>query len=221
MTHLSDVEIVDLIEYGADSLAPVRAAHLETCESCRRRANDARDTLARAIAADVPEPSPLFWDRFSDRVHEGIGETAAGASFGWRRWLDHTGVRWALSSALVLALIVAAAWRVMAPTIQHAGDLRPSGAAIPPLPPTHDKPATSITDASVNDGLNDDGLNADADPAWAVVRTVADEVRWSESVEVGLAARPDVADRVADTLTSDERAELVRLLQAEIKRPGA
>ncbi|HET7220811.1 MAG TPA: hypothetical protein VFJ02_22315 [Vicinamibacterales bacterium] len=206
MTHLTDVEIVDFLE---DTLPPPRAAHLENCESCRRRTSDARDTLTRAIEADIPEPSPLFWDRFSEQVRDEIGETTASASAGWRQWLDHAGLRWAVSGAIIVALIAGAAWRVTAPTVQHTG--------VPAQPSARDvKPVPSGADVSI-----DDGLNADADPAWAVVRTLADEVPWSDSVEVGLAARPDAAERVADTLTSDERSELLRLLRAEIKRPGA
>ena len=207
--HLSDVEIVDFLE---DALAPVRAAHLADCESCRRRANDARDTLARAmeaIEADVPEPSPLFWDRFSERVQQGIGETPAGGASGWHQWLDHAGVRWALSAALIVVLIAGAAWRVSAPTVHYFG-----GPSQPPAPNVGPAPAIAVHEM-------DDGLNADADPAWAVVRTVADDVTWSDAVEAGLAARPDAAERMAGTLTSDERSELLRLLQAEIKRPGA
>jgi hypothetical protein len=204
MTHLTDVEIVDFVE---DALAPARAAHLETCDGCRRRAQDARDALARAIESDVPEPSPLYWERFSDRVRDGIRDTTPGAA-GWRQWLDHAGLRWALSGALVLAVIAGAAWRVMAPTMSYPP------ASSQPAPPE----APSAAPASAETTLHD--VSVDADPAWAVVRTLADDVPWSDSVDVGLAARPDAADRVADTLTARERSELLQLLQAEIKQPG-
>jgi hypothetical protein len=204
MTHLTDVEIVDFVE---DALAPARAAHLETCDGCRRRAQDARDALARALESDVPEPSPLYWERFSDRVRDGIRGTTPGAA-GWRQWLDHAGLRWALSGALVLAVIAGAAWRVMAPTMSHPP------ASSQPAPPEASSAAPANGEATLDD------VSVDADPAWAVVRTLADDVPWSDAVDVGLAARPDAAERVADTLTSRERSELLRLLQAEIKQPG-
>lgn len=193
MMHLTDVEIVDFVE---DALAPARAAHLETCDACRRRAHDARDALARAIEAAVPEPPPFFWDRFSAKVREGIGGTTAVASGRWHLWLEHAALRRALAAALVLAVIAGAAWRVMAPSM----------------------PDTVTTPPAAGDRVVED-VNVDADPAWAVVRTLADGVPWSDAVDVGLAARPDATDRVADTLTAKERSELLRLLQAEMKGP--
>lgn len=196
MTHLSDVEIVDFVE---DGLAPARAVHLEACDACRRRAQEARDALARAMEADVPEPSPLFWDSFSDRVREEIRGTTPGAAAPWRQSVDGAGLRWALSGALVLALIAGAAWRVMAPATLQTGT-RPASS-----------PARANGDGSMGD------VNATADPAWALVQTLADDVPWSDSVDVGLAVRPDAADRVADTLTAKERSELLRLLRGEVQ----
>ena len=206
MTHLTDTEIVDFLE---DVLPRARVAHLEACAPCRQKAHDARDAMTRAIEADIPEPSPLFWERFSERVHDEI-RVAAAAPAGWRRWTNH-GLRWALSGAIVVALLAGAAWRVTAPTLRHN---------VVPAQSPGPSPAGS-GQARANDDAIDDGLNADADQAWAVVRTLADEVTWSDAVEVGLAARPDAAERAARTLTSDERSELLRLLEAETRRPGA
>lgn len=200
MSHLTDIEIADFVE---DVLPASRAAHLETCESCREKAFDARDALSRAAEADIPEPSPLFWDHFSERIQQELRDdgTRVSRRSGWRRWTEHSGLRWALSGALVTALLAGAAWRVTAPTLRR-------DFAVPPS-------AQSTTDpARAGD---DDRLNADADPAWAVVRTVADEVPWSDSIEAGLSPRPDVTERAARTLTSDERSELLRLLELETR----
>jgi hypothetical protein len=209
MTHLTDTEIVDFLE---DALPPARVAHLEACPPCRQKANDARTAMARAIEADIPEPSPLFWERFSERLHDEIRGAATTTPAGWRRWADHAGFRWALSGAIVVALLVGAAWRVTAPTLRHN---------VAPAQTPGPTPAGSGQVRANDDAAIDDGLNPDADPAWAVVRTLADEVTWSDAVEVGLAARPDAAERAARTLTSDERSELLRLLEAETRRPGA
>jgi hypothetical protein len=65
-----------------------------------------------------------------------------------------------------------------------------------------------------------DRPDADADPAWAVVRTVADSVTWDDAV-TGIGAEPGAAETVANTLSAEERSELVKLLLAEAKRPGA
>jgi len=205
MMHLTDVEIVDFVD---NALPPARAAHLERCDACRRQANDAREAWLRASEDDVPEPSPLFWEHFSARVHEAIRETNASSVSFWSRWMHHAGLRWALSGALVMALLVAAVWRVTTPSVDDA--------------PAAPEARTSATPTAVDDqSAATDMLDTDSDPAWALVRTLADEVPWSDAVQAGLAARPDAAERAARTLTSDERSELMRLLEAETKRPGA
>src|SRR5258707_1769981 len=65
--HLSADELVDLAE-GArpESSAP----HLAACGPCRARLNDLRAMMSAVADVDVPEPSPLFWDHFSQRVHD-------------------------------------------------------------------------------------------------------------------------------------------------------
>ena len=60
-----------------------------------------------------------------------------------------------------------------------------------------------------------------ADEAWALVRTVADDLAWDDAAEEGLGVRPGSAERALAALTRDERSELVRLLAAETKQPGA
>ncbi len=65
----------------------------------------------------------------------------------------------------------------------------------------------------------------DADPetdeAWALVRTVADDVAWDDAAAEGLGVRPGSPSARMATLTGEERSELVRLLEAETKQPGA
>ena len=57
--------------------------------------------------------------------------------------------------------------------------------------------------------------------AWAVVRTAVEGVTWEDVHRAGIAPRPGSAERVALELNADERAELRRLLDEEIKRTGA
>ncbi len=61
----------------------------------------------------------------------------------------------------------------------------------------------------------------ETDEAWALVRTVADDLPWDDATEEGLGVRPDSAERALATLTRDERSELARLLEAATKQPGA
>ena len=208
MTHLTDVDLVDLLE---GSLPPDRMRHVDACASCRERADDLRITIDHASDASVPEPSPLFWDHLSARVRAGINAadddadevktgSISGVSGSWLGWLRHEGFTWAIAAALVVALIAGAAWQVTAPS--------PAGPQIVERTTTPPRPDSDLPDA-------------DADPAWAVVRTVADEVQWNDAVVAGLDAQPGAAERAVQSLSAAERSELVRLLLAEAKRPGA
>jgi hypothetical protein len=62
--------------------------------------------------------------------------------------------------------------------------------------------------------------DVEADGAWAVVRTAADDLAWDEVTAAGITAHPGSAERVALELTAAERAELARLLESEMKPNG-
>ena len=85
-THLSESEFVDLAE---ETLDPRRAAHVESCASCREQAGALRAMLRETASMDVLEPSPLFWEHFAARVREEVASEPAGGRSGWA-W---TGVR--------------------------------------------------------------------------------------------------------------------------------
>jgi hypothetical protein len=200
MTHLNNPEIVDLI----DGVLPSdRAAHSDRCEVCRARIEAVRETMARVAAVEIPEPSPLFWDHFSARVRAGVEEAGVPRESFAPSWLQHAGFRWIVSGVALALLLAAGAWRLSAP------GPAPRNAQAPPAP----------TDfASATEDLTS---SADLDEAWALVRTVADETTWNDMITAGLAVRPGWADRAALNLTADERDELLQLLKAEAKRPGA
>ena len=205
MTHLTDIEFVDLVD---GTLAPARARHLDACETCRASASAIRETLSRAIDAEIPEPSPLFWDHFSARVHQGVRAESVAPS-GWFGWAQSATVKWAMSGALLTLLVVAVVWRASAP--------RPAASASEPV-------ATASS-------IDPDAFDPDLDEAWALVRTVADdvardtpasdEIAWDEVATEGFGVRPGAVEHAMVALTGDERSELLRLLQAETKQPGA
>jgi hypothetical protein len=92
--HLSRERLLALAE--GQSLEDV---HLEACESCLAEIQSLRAVLRDVHAADIPEPSPLFWDHLARRIHASVATEAARlsqASPSWSRWLQ-----WA--AALVLA----------------------------------------------------------------------------------------------------------------------
>jgi hypothetical protein len=94
MTHLTSDELIDAMEADADNsntvgvLSPERRAHLATCEACQRELAGLSTLLSDAKQASVPEPSPLFWPHFSERVRTAIDHDAnhAGSWPSWMRW---------------------------------------------------------------------------------------------------------------------------------------
>ena len=69
--HLSDDRLLDAVEGTVDAQ---ERAHLETCAECRALRDEARAALLQAREADVPEPSPLYWEAFRRQVGRRIAE---------------------------------------------------------------------------------------------------------------------------------------------------
>jgi hypothetical protein len=205
MTHLTEAEFVDLM----DGVLPVtRAAHVTNCDTCRSQADAMRALLSQTAAVEVPEPSPLFWSHLSENVRQAIAEQPIerGSWFDWLR----PGRGWPAAAALATLVLVVGIWRAMPTPI-----LRPI-APVSPLPVT---PSAGAVTATGSDTDIDDDI--DADEAWALVRSVADDVPWDQTHDAGISARPGSAERIALQLTPAERKELARLLEDELKRRGA
>lgn len=109
MTHLTPGELIDALEgdgaFTRRSLG--EAGHLGTCEQCRRELAELARVLAEARQVNVPEPSPFFWQHFSERVRTAIDADAAPGS-NWPAWL-----RWQVllplgaAAMIILALMIA------------------------------------------------------------------------------------------------------------------
>jgi hypothetical protein len=198
MRHLTETEIVDLID-GA--LAPDRQRHADGCDACRAAAASAREATARASEADVPEPSPLFWHHFSARVHDAVREATPDEPKRWFSWTGSATLPWAAAGAVATAVLVVAVWRASAP-----------------VAPRLESPAAQPAIAAAVGDTDIDPFGPDADEAWALVRTVADDVAWDGDEAPGsLAVRPGSTERALADLTHAERTELARLLEAEIR----
>src|SRR5262245_31517961 len=74
MSHLSEEELIDLAE-GARAERDLPP--LSVCASCRTRLTGLQAAMSAGAAADAPEPSPLFWEHFSDRVRAAVSAEAA------------------------------------------------------------------------------------------------------------------------------------------------
>jgi hypothetical protein len=78
--HLSEERLLDAAESVVDA---ADRAHLEECAECRALRDEVRAGLLLAREADVPEPSPLYWEAFRQQVGRRISEERTPS----RAWL--------------------------------------------------------------------------------------------------------------------------------------
>ncbi len=196
--HLSNDDILDLAEQRGN---PASRAHLAACPSCAARVDDLRAVLAEARAADVPEPSPLFWEHLSARVSDAVADEAQPGRAA-------APVRWLRPAWLVAAATLAAVALVLLVVVRPA-PVPPAGpAAAPAVPLAEGLPAGS-----------DDTPGPDVlDEPWALVAALSDELPPDGALAAGLDPVPGSAEQAAETLSAGERDELVRLLEAELAR---
>ena len=218
MKHLTEAELVDLVD-GA--LAPSRSVHLVACDTCRAAEAELREMLRRTGEVQIPEPSPLFWKHFSARVHEGVRGVEVGEGSRWVGWFVGPAFvssrRWALGGTVLTLVLVAAVWRASAPAPGRVALMTTASVS---SAESSSQPGGLVRDSPIPGALIDDAFDPDTDEAWALVRTVADDLSWDDAAAEGVGVRPGSAERAMMTLTVDERSELVRLLQAETKQPG-
>ncbi|MFI4945655.1 MAG: hypothetical protein ACHP85_20455 [Burkholderiales bacterium] len=73
--HLTDEAVLDL---ALGEAGPADRAHAAACEACGARREETRAALELARQAEVPEPSPLYWQALRSGVSRRIAE-AGGA----------------------------------------------------------------------------------------------------------------------------------------------
>jgi hypothetical protein len=194
VTHLTATELLDVAE------DPTRAAgfgaHLESCDTCRIELEHLTRVLHDLRVIDVPDPSPLFWKRFSTRVHEAI-EAEQITATGLPRWL-----RWPVLVPLgSLALLIVALTAIVAPRAgQHVA-------------------TPTIVNNSAATPAETDGASA-ADTAWLLITEAVGSLDFDEAEEAGISTGPGAADEAVLQLSAAEQQELVRLLQQELAQPG-
>ena len=197
MRHLTSEQLIDLVE-GARSESST--PHLRSCGACREKLAELRATLSGIAELNVPEPSPLFWDHFSARVHDAVKTERAAGSFPFGRW---SWVRvtslWAGTFAIVVLAVV---------IVTRGG--RPEGPVSAPA---------SSTAASGEAGSDAFGLGDD--PSLSFVADLAADLDWDTATEAGLTTHVGIDDDAVTQLTESERRLLQQLLKREIARPGA
>lgn len=198
--HLTDAELIDHLD-GA--LGPERAAHLASCERCRRDAEGLAATLADARSVDSPEPSPLFWDHFGAQVREAIDQPVPSRLSAFLNALRRPGP--ALAGAAIVALVVIAGfWPRLQPPAVHA----PGGPYVidDPVPPPPGRPLATVLESDLE---------------WTFVAAMADGIDWDAADAAGLSVRPGAAERAAMQLSPDEQKELARLVREQVGGEGS
>jgi len=185
MTHLTSDELIDAME---DAVAPERQAHLATCDVCRRELAGLSAVLGEAKQVSAPEPSPLFWQHFSERVRTAVdneGLPGTGLMPAWWRWQVLLPV--GALAMLLLALMI----------------------AVPKQAPP-DKVWTELKLTPIEELTGDEN--------WMIVANLVGALDWDTASEAGVTLKPGAADQAVLHLTAEEQQELTRLLKAELMR---
>lgn len=195
--HLTPEELIDLAD-GAR--AEAAAPHLQGCEVCRHQIAALRSAMsAAAPGADVPEPSPLFWEHLSQRVREAVAaeEAPVPRLAGWR-WGTALPGSWRAWAMAGVAAAVAISTYVTAPHTLTPPSSARGGAAL------------------ASPGLEPFG--AADDPSLALVADLTEQMDSRAIAETGWSSRAGAGDEVFASLTDDERLELQRLLKEELAK---
>lgn len=187
MSHLSPEIFVDLLD---GSLTEESVPHLAGCHACRQQLAELRGAWQAAESLEAPEPSPLFWDHFSARVHDAV----SAEPLPTRRWWP--GAQWRM------AAIVGAVATVLAVAVA-LGPLR-TGGVDRATPRTEGTAAVIEPTAQVAEPLLED-------ESLGFVADLASNINWDSAADAGLTAHGD-ADRALADMDDAERAELRRLL---------
>ena len=196
--HCHPDELLDVAEGVRDE---VSLPHLTTCQVCRVQLNELRRVLGHVKSVDVPEPSPLFWDRLSARVREAVSEEPRPVRAGWWRVPSWKAAVPALA-ACALVLLVVLLW----PGADR--DVRPTAverAAAPSEGPTETVGWLDPAD----------------DASIGLMMELAGSVDLDAVANAGLMTTSGAADAAVSDLSVDERRELERLLKAAINGSGA
>lgn len=151
------------------------------------------EIIAMLREADVPEPSPLFWDHLSQRVREAVAAEPVPTA----GWTTRFNLAWSVG---VFGVLAAAVMAVVITT--HRGP-QPAKAVASPV-------ADDVAVASaVLPPLEDD-------VSLAVIGEIASEMDLDEVAAAGLAVTPGSAAGVIGQLSQDEQRAAVELLQQAI-----
>jgi hypothetical protein len=208
MNHLTPRELVEAVE---GSLPAARRQHLDACGGCARAWHElAGAVLAVKGTADVPEPSPLFWDHFSARVRDAVAAEPVSPRGAW--WA----AAWRPVTAAVL--LAAALFLVIGPPGRSTA---PESVPPPEVVAASEAPEPARAPAAPSG----DAQPAAAEPARGDTAAEPRE-QWAGAAEIGRRLDRDGVHTLVPTapstvvlveeLNDRELQEFARLLRAEM-----
>ncbi len=186
-THLSPQESVNALD---GVLPQQRHSHLDSCASCQTHVDELRAMMmAVGEVADVPEPSPLFWDHFQARVQTLVqAEMVRPTSDPW--WAMVVSVRGAMAAVATVVM---------------------AGVAVALYPGDRVAPVEDAQGAVADDAM------ALETAEWAFVSGMMDTFEPDDVRQV-LTPAALAVDSAFASLTSGERDVFAKLLSAELAR---
>ncbi|MFN8057780.1 MAG: hypothetical protein U0Q12_01350 [Vicinamibacterales bacterium] len=230
MSHLTPADWTDWLDGRMDG---DRRSHLETCERCGRIAADLRVASdGAALAAEVPEPSPLFWEHLARRVGDAVAAEPLPASGStWWSW------RFSLAAAATVTMTLAGV-STIAPRSAGSTSGDETVASLARVDPAPTLTANPL-DMWPGSAAPVDDAGGASTMAWELMVSVAASADWSGvdhasatsdpvgsaaedlSAENRLGVEVDSLDAAVEHLTDDERAELVRFLERAVRGASA
>ncbi len=207
MRHLTPGELIDLAEGTRDARS---MPHLAACDVCRRQLTDLRAAMADVSGgADIPEPSPLFWDHLSARVRDGVRNEdmpVRASALGSFLSAPRLAVA-AVWCVVVIAIGAAFGSRLIAPRSQAPV----VSTGLGPAEHVHHVPATTSA-----------LLGPDDDASLSLVADYGKTLDWDELREqMSTSDQRGSLDATVSELNAAERRELRRLLTEELARRAA
>jgi hypothetical protein len=154
------------------------------------------ELISKLREAEVPEPSPLFWEHLSQRVHHAVAAEPVPS----RSWSGRLTLAWAggvVGAVAMILLAVTVSMRHQPVQVGSAAVARPVVAE--PVAAGNSLPA-----------LEDDA-------SFSVMGELASEMDFEEAGAAGLTVSPSTAENAFSQMSGDEQRAVVELLQQEIK----
>jgi hypothetical protein len=212
MTHLSPEELLDIAE-GAQP----RHVHLESCDTCREEVAGMRALMGAVAVVDVPEPSPLFWDHLSARVHDAVAVEVPPRRTRFDRWEWVLNVwSWRLAAPIAAVAVVAL---VVAVFVSSRGGML---SILSPGSPGSLAPGQQAASLEVAGAGADVGalVDAVADPSYSFVADLTSDMDMDTAIEAGLVSDGS-AEHAVTHLNEGELRELAKLLTEQIAHAQA